>query len=276
MPIKSISTQQAGQVLDASHFLSLGTGPVLIFDIEGEVNSMTGTSYFIQLLATGTPTSGTTVPLYSRLCVPSAASSGLNGFSFVYRPIGLDTSAMNFPAPTTADGSNTSSVWVAISLTDNVYTAVAASTQVTVDLEETYLEVPNTLATPTTVGTDSLQVFTSPGASHRLVQFVVTNNGVTGVTWIDKTTSGGMIMLFAYNAANGAVPLQEWFVANGASLALRFDTGLLMMQNDGALNVSGITPTGINRTGCYLFGSTTAQVLTTSVGGYWTMKAYYI
>jgi hypothetical protein len=183
MPIKSVSTQQAGQALDASHYLqvtdsSVG-GPVLIFDIEGEVNSTNGTSYFIQLLNTSSPSSGTTVPLFSRLAVAATATSGLNGFSFVYRPNGIDTSTMGNPVGGTysTDGSNVDSVYVAISSTDNVYTSVAASTQVTVDFEDGYLEIPTqTITGDLTTSRSNLTVFSDPNPTNKLIQFYAKSN----------------------------------------------------------------------------------------------------
>ncbi|MEI6482969.1 MAG: hypothetical protein WCO62_06095, partial [Betaproteobacteria bacterium] len=104
-------------MLDDTHYLQISTVPTVIFDIEGEVSSTTGTSYFIQLHG-ASPTAGMK-PLYSRLAVPSSYSTGINGFSFVYRPEGLDTSTMTNPvgAVTTA-GANPLPLWLAISITD--------------------------------------------------------------------------------------------------------------------------------------------------------------
>src|ERR1700679_3307718 len=97
MATYTISTQQAKQPLDNAHFLFLSAVPIVIYDIEGNTSSTTGTNYYIQLFGTATPVSGTTIPLYSRLCVAAATASGINGFSFVYRPIGIDTQEMTNP-----------------------------------------------------------------------------------------------------------------------------------------------------------------------------------
>lgn len=247
MPIKSISTIQAKQVLDATHFLLVGLTPVLIFDIEGEVSSTTGTAYYIQLLGTATPTSGTTIPLYSRLAVPAATSTGVNGFSFIYRPIGLDTSTLNNPVGGTnsTDGSNTLPVYVAISSTDGVYTSVAASTEVSVNFEDTYLEIPNQVITGDTSTTTSVNVvFSDPNPAKKLLQFQITNNA-----------AGTMyIMLFGYSSfVLGSLPLQQWPITSGQTLIKRFGAGWAIQQCDSQY---------ILHTGCYLIISTTTQYYT--------------
>lgn len=257
MPTKSISTQQSAP-LDASTYLLLGLKPVTIFDIEGEVSSTTGTNYYIQVLGTATPVSGTTLPLYSRLVVPAAAGTGNNGFSFVYRPIGLNTSTMSFPEGAATGGSNSLPVYLAISSTDNVYTSVAASTQVQVTVEDTYLEIPNQVITgDTTNATDSLPVWGTPGVTKKLVQFQVTNTNVGATAYL---------MLFAYSPANGDVPLQQWPVANGATITERFGSGWQVQQS----------PAYVLKTGCYLVGSSTTQTLTKTTGTNWKMKAWNI
>jgi hypothetical protein len=259
MPTKSISTIQSGQVLDATHYLQISTVPAVIFDIEGEVSSTTGTSYFIQLHG-ASPTAGMK-PLYSRLAVPSSYSTGINGFSFVYRPDGLDTSTMNNPygGTTATDGSNTLPVWIAISSTDATYTSVAASTNVTVDFEETQLELQNpTVTGDTTTGVNSLTVFTT-NAGKRLTQFTATNN--TGAT--------AYLMLFAKaSPAAGSVPIAQWTFTNGQTINQNFGRGLAPMQQSG----TDFT----NYTGCYLVGSSTSTTLTASTGNGWTIKAWNI
>ena len=255
MSVKSISTQQAGQVLDATHFLQLSTGPVLIYGIEGESTSA-GAALYIQLHSVS-PVSTTTVPLYSRLCVQAAATAGQNGFSFTYPgSSALDTSAMPFPEGATTGGSNTTGVWVAISSTDNVYTSVAASTQVQVMVEETYLELPNLVITgDSTTAVDSLAVYTDPNDAKLLVQFQAKNN----------LGADAYIMLFAAAAVNGATPIQQWKVANGATVTQRFGSGQSVYSQDTAFAL---------HTGCYLYGSSTTQTLTKTVGTNWNLKAW--
>jgi hypothetical protein len=84
------------------------------------------------------------------------------------------------------------SVYVAISSTDNVYTSVAASTQVTVDFEDGYLEIPTqTITGDTTTGVNSLTVFTDPNPTNKLIQFYAKNNAAT-------VTSGSLTVGFYY------------------------------------------------------------------------------
>ena len=259
MATQSVSTIQAKQVLDSTHFLQVWQGPVKIFNIEGNVNSTNGTNYYIQLLgvAQSAVVSGTTIPLYSRCCVQSNQNSGINGFSFTYGPTGIDTARMNAAGgSTTTNGENTLPVYIAISSTDTVYTAVAASTDVTVDFEQQYQAATN----PTNVTTSnaaSLTVFADP-ASNRIISAVATNN--TGAT--------GYLMLFANSAfATGQLPLQQWKVLNSATLNLFFGSeGWAPIQGDA-------TPT--YHTGCYLVGSSTTQNLTTVANG-WNISAKYV
>jgi len=254
---KTVSTQKVGQVLDASHYLLVNGSPVNIRNIEGEVNSTTGTSYYIQLHGS-IPATGVTVPLYSRLCVTSLSPSGVNGFSFTY-PEGLSTAAMSYPEAAATGGLNSLPVYVAISSTDNVYTAVAANTQVSVDFEAQVDALANTIITgDTTTGVDNLTVFTDPNATKRLVQAEVTNN----------TGAVGYLMLFAQaNPANGTLPLQQWKIANGATLKLGFAGGIPVQSMDATLAL---------HTGCYLFGSSTTQTLTKTVATGWKMKGWNI
>jgi hypothetical protein len=261
MATQSVSTIQTKQVLDSTHFLQVCSGPVKIFNIEGNVNSTTGNSYYIQLLGVSqtAAVSGTTVPLYSRLAVQSNQGSGVNGFSFTYGPTGIDTARMNAAGGSaTTNGENILPVYVAISSTDTVYTAVAAATDVTVDFEQQYQAAVN----PTVVGTlvnnvGNLTVFADP-ASNRIISFTVTNN--TGAT--------GYMMMFANSAfTNGQLPLQQWKVANGARLDQFFGSeGWAPIQGDAALAY---------HTGCYLVGSSTTQTLTTVANG-WSIQAKYI
>lgn len=277
MPVKSISTQQAKQVLDATHYLQIyngSGGPPLIFDIEGEVNSTTGTAYYIQLLSTGAPATGTTIPLYSRLAVPAAASSGNNGFSFIYRPIGLDTSTMTNPVGGTVatDGSITSNIYVAISSTDSVYTSVAASTQVTVDIEDTYLEIPNqTITGDLATSVDALTVWTDPGASHKLIQLQYQSGQAT-------TAAPNYIQIFASSPVANQIPLQEITITDQNIDIIRFGSGFSVQGQGAPTLVAGLVtiPNYTFHTGCYIAGSTTAGYLTATTGGEWYFKAWNI
>jgi hypothetical protein len=226
MPIKSVSTQIAGLSLNGTNFLKVATNPVLIYDIEGDVNSTTGTAYFLQIHGVS-PSSTVTVPLWSRLVVPASAPSQINGFSFIYRPIGLDTATLNFPESinNATAGSNIYPVFFAISSTDDVYTAVNATTRLTVDIEDTYQEYPNqTIAGDISTGVEALTIWASPSAAHKLMQIVVSNSTAqlsSGVLTIGATYK---IVLFAAG---------DDFTNVGAT---RNDTGVVFIA-------TGTTPT---------------------------------
>jgi hypothetical protein len=315
---KSVSTQQAGQALDNTHYLQVSATPCTIFDIEGECSSTSGTAYFIQILGTGSPVSGTTIPLYSELCVAASATTQKNGFSFTYRPIGIDTSTLTNPAGGTlaTTGANSLPVYMAISSTDNVYTAVAASTQVQVRYEETYLEQINqTITGDLVTGRDSLTVWATPNALKRLTQFVVTNNN--GGTATSGTLTVGLyyqIVTFVAgdnftnvgagsNAsgvifkATGTTPttwsngstvntvsfLMLFGYATPAALAtplfewtMVYGTTYTEKFGSGITFQQGVPTTYAPAYGCYLYGSSTPQVYTATSSTNWTMQAFNI
>jgi len=263
MGTKSISTQQANQVLDATHFLKVSSYPVKIFNIEGETTSTNGISYYIQVHGSA-PTTTVTVPLYSTLCVTSQAASGVNGWSFTYGKVGIDTSRMNNPygTTTTTDGANNLPVYLAISSTDNVYTSVAAATHCRIDAEDSVVTPVNmTVVGDTTTAVASLTVWADPSAAHKLMKFTVTNNSIIpGQTLY--------LMLFAYNnAATGAVSEYVWPVAQTATLTREFGVGIAPIQ--------GTTADYVIHTGCYLVGSSQPNSLHATTG-VWTMEAWYI
>lgn len=269
--VKSISTQQTGQAIDATHYLQIGNAPILVFDIEGESNTTTGNNYYIQLLATGTPASGITKPLYSRLAVPQSAATGINGFSFVYRPIGLATATMNNQDGATPPGwPNQSAVFVAISSTDNVYTSVAATTQVTVDIEQTYVENVGETTAGATAGTDSITVWNDNSTLHKLTQIQVSNTGAS-------PGSPVYLMLFAYGGppAQGSLPIQQWKITDTGIHTFRFNSANPVYQVGESANGTAPVDYALH-TGCFLIGSSTTQYLTATVGAAWTIQAWYV
>lgn len=260
---KTISTYQAKQVLDGTHFLQLSAGPCKIFNIEGNTNSTTGTNYYIQLLGTATPVSGTTIPLFSRLAVPSAYATGINGFAFDYQPTGITSSTLTNPIGGTSAtaGQDTNGVWVAISSTDTVYTSVAGSTDISVDIEEYELEVPSNqvIIGDLTTAVANLAVFADPSAPNFVYNIMVTNN----------TGADGYLMLFGKVPANGDIPIvgRTWKLATGTTQTINFGSGgLSPVQADAS---------GTLHTGCYAYGSSTSQTLT-ATGANWTIQAFYV
>lgn len=263
MPVKSISTIQAKTPIQNLTLLRLSDGPCVIFDIEGNVSSTTGTNYYIQLLGTASPVSGTTVPLYSRLVVPAAYGTGINGFSFVYRPEGLDTSKMTNPegGSITTAGGNSLPVFVAISTTDAVFTGVAAPTNVTVELEGQGTEpAGQTVVGDLTSNIAQLTVWTDPNPTNRLVKI----QAMTGAFV-------RYLQIFTVAPSNGMVPFLSLVLPiNGVTSLIPttygFGSGLKVYSQDANY---------VLHTGCYLAISTTQNVLTLA-GANSRIKAFYV
>ena len=269
MPTKTYSTQQNGAPITGSTLMKVSTGPCIVFDIEGEVDSTTGTAYYIQLLGTAAPASGPTVPLYSRLCVLSGSATGKNGFSFVYRPIGLDTAAMLYPEVGNTAGNNVKSVYVAISSTDNVWTSVAANTQVSVTVEETYIEDVNTVIVgDLTTGVEGLVVYPngSASAASRLLQFIASNSEAT-------INAPRYLMLFAQPPVNGLFPVEQWQFNNSAQKTFKFSNHVYAMQK-GTPTLNAPATDFTQWTGLYLYGSTTSGYYTATTGTKWNVQAW--
>lgn len=254
----SISTETLGTPLDATHYLSLTSnfpnpftsapnGPVVINSIEGYCGGTGSTQYWLQIL-NGAP--GNTLPMYSVQVV------GGNGFSFVY-PNGLSTSTMS-DGSGASFGENIFMPYLAISSTDKTYTAVAAPTNVRVDIDMSY-QMPTTLQQPASAtNAASLTVFGDPNVTNFLAAIAAVNN----------TGAIGYLMLFSYaNPAVGAVPMQEWTVTNGATLQQTFGAGGCRYQQG--------KPDYTIHTGCYLVASSTPQVLTAVANG-WNLYAWFI
>lgn len=265
MPNKSISTMQAATPLTGATLLLVSLHPVKILSIEGTTNSTTTNSYYIQLLGTAAPVSGTTVPLYSRLCVQSSTASGVNGFSFVYEPDGLDTALMQYPVNTANANleQNTLPVYAAISSTDGVWTSVAASTDVTVTIEQSYVPPINaSVAIGAFNVLPYLPVWADPNAANRLLSFSWTNDKEITV----------YIQLFAFSpegasAFVGFINIGQWTVANGATINQDFgNNGIIVEQQD---------PRYINHYGCFLGLSSTPQIYT-PIASLNNMTAYYL
>lgn len=255
MKTLSISTETLGNPLNANTYLPLTgnfpnpftnapNGPVKIVAIEGYCNGAAGTQYWLQIL-NGAP--GATVPMYSVQVL------GGQGFSFIY-PLGLDTATMQDGGGASL-GENVYKPYLAISSTDGLYTSVAATTNVRVDIEMQF-QMPLGLITANGNNTGSLTVFADPNATNKLCAFSVVNN----------TGAVGYLMLFAYaNPVNGATPLQQWPVQNGGTFATTFgNAGVRFQQGKADYSI---------HTGCYLVASSTTQTLTTVANG-WNMFAW--
>lgn len=255
MPTKSISTQQQRAYVTGGAGLQVALSPCTIFDIEGNVNSTTGTNYYIQIHGAPALISGTSVPLWSRLAVPASFSTGVNGFSFVYRPIGINTATLQFPSFVTpimvydTNNANSFPVYVFVSSTDNVFTSIAANTSIQVTYEDTYLDLPNQIPIGSPLAdVASLQVWADPSAQHLLTQFSVANDYGRII----------YLQLFGYpNPAAGAIPVQEWTlpIIMPIPVVYKFGSGLAINQGDPNYGST-------IHTGCYLYASLTPGAFT--------------
>lgn len=254
---KTVSTIKAGQVLDATHFLQVAVNPVKVFRIEGNVNSTSGTSYYIQLHG-GAPGAGA-VPLFSVLAVPSSYASGVNGFSFIYTE-GLDTARMTYPASTIAGGDNISPVYVAISSTDTIYTSVAANTDVSVTFESFFVDLPSQTIV-SSAGSATLTAWNDVvgNSNNRLLSFIVDNTNNPGTEFL---------LLFAITGPSATtVPLASWTVPASLSFTQTFGSGLLCTSE---------SPVASQHYGCYLTMSATKQFYTAPSDTFASIKAAYI
>ena len=261
--IKSISTYQAQQPLDGTHFLLLANFPVKIYAFEGNVSSTAGSSYYLQFHGSAAPASGTAVPLLSVEVVVPASPTGITPFSFVY-PEGIETRNLSNPLGAIATtGGNTLPVYVAISSTDTVYTSVAASTNVRVDINDPdALILPNqNVAGDLVTNISSLAVFTaSTTAPNKLVRVEVVNTfGGPGIN--------AWLCMFAYaSPSSGDVYLKQWKTTNGVPFEVNFGEGYYPQQ----------IVNGTLQNGCYLYTSLTAYRYVATGSSIGAIRATYL
>lgn len=264
--IKSISTYQAQQVIDATHFLKLADFPVKIYAFEGNVNSTTGSSYYIQFHGVAAPVSGTTVPLLSVQAVVPASPTGVTPFSFVY-PEGIETRNLSNPVGAIiTTGGNTLPVYVAISSTDTVYTSVAAATDLRVDINDpSPLIIPNLNVSGdlTTNVSDFTAFATSATTPNRLVS----------VECINTFGADAWLCLFSYAGPAfpalrpaGAQYIKQWRTQNGVPLFLEFGDGYYIEQI-----ISGVVTNG-----CYFSTSLTAGSFQPTGSSIGAIRATYL
>jgi hypothetical protein len=246
MPTKTISTIMNAQQLDATHFLQLSTLPCKVFNLEGYVNGTAGTQYYLQLLGVSqaSAVSGTTVPLYSRQVL------GGNGFSFTYVN-GIDTARMQNPDPVkkqlSNNGNNVLPVYAAISSTDTVYTAVAAATDLAVDIEQSvaegsnYIKASNILTTTLGVWADDVA-----NTKYRLMNFTFDATGSNAACFVQLST---------FSPSAGTIPLISLPVPAGGIITKHFGSGLALVQS--AANY-------VPHYGCIISTSSTPTVYTAS------------
>jgi hypothetical protein len=162
-------------------------------------------------------------------------------------------------------------LFVGVSSTDGTWTASASTMNVTVWTNDPVVST-NVVGSRLT-NTDSLAVFTDPNAGKRLYRIITANSGQIFITNAAGVT-GTMLMLFAYaNPLTGAIPLQQFFIpSSGLAVSLSFNAGISMQQEGKA--VLGTAPSDYAlHTGCYLYGSSTANTLTATASTQWAILA---
>ena len=258
MQTKTISSIQNAQRLDATHGLVLAASAcegVKVLSIEGYCLGTASTQYFLQLH------NAVAVPATNAIPLRSVQVLGLNGFTFEYRPSGLDTVNMTVPR-------NDGKLILVLSSTDNVFTAVAdgATCDVQVDLEDAGLNDAATnvsTAGDLTTGVKKLEVWTNAQANASKKLF--------SVTAINGTGADGYLQLYPLSTAavvDGITSQKTiWPVAAGATLTLDFGLGITAYGKSAT--------TFAEQFGCTLAGSTTQLALTLPATSTWNIKATY-
>jgi hypothetical protein len=253
---KSISTQQNGGPITGSTLLEISSQPCKIGNVEGYCYGSAGSQLFLQLLGTATPSSGVTIPLWSRQIATA------NGFSFTYSDFAIDTAQLqagyNY-AGGAITGSNTLPVYLAISSSNETWTSVATNVDAEVDIELFTIE-PNGATVTTTNSASAVTVWADPDSTqaHRLNYFSATNN----------TGAAGFVTLFALSSFNnGYYPVRTWPVASGATISEYFGRE--------GIEVSSQDANGTNHNGCYLVGSSTVPTVTLTAAN-WNFTTWNI
>lgn len=186
----------------ASLVLATNYEQLNVMCVEGFCKGTADTQYFIQLHRASTPTSTVAVPVRSWQVI------GQNGFTFDQRPNGLQAGNL-------ANTVDTGMLYLFLSSTDAVYTAVAdgAVLDVNVDIEEYNLEsgrYSNT-ATGATIAGVKL-IFADPNANLKLSKLTVT----------ETAGAASYVQLFSKAPALNAVPIMQWPLAVNATQVWNF------------------------------------------------------
>lgn len=260
MKTRTYSTIANAAPLTGSIFLTVGPGQAVdIVVVEGFCGGASGSQMYIQLLNTSTPTTGVTIPLWSRQI------STANGFSFVYADIPINTANMSVPP-------NDGPVFAFISSTNEQWTSTATSCDCDVIIQEFEQQTDNGQAT-SNARSGSLTVWTDdyaapsnpPHTSYNLLSLTITNISGADVFPMIFTSTG--------QATNGAFPARQispppgdpayspitGALATGQSYTWKFGgTGATFFSFDS---------TGVGHGGCYVYASSTTTILTTIPNG---------
>lgn len=176
--------------------------------LEGYCYGTANTQYFLQIhnVAASNLVSTTTVPKRSLQIL------GADGFGFTY----LDSclSSLTLPGNLAATSQN----WcVALSSTDNVYTAVAdgATMDVNIDLEEWEIELQGTTSTTVTNNTGLNSVLTDPQSPPVNLMSLKIVNGFGDNVYLQA---------FAVSPSLGSIPIRQWALNANTTLLEKFGT----------------------------------------------------
>lgn len=240
MKTRTASSIELGVPLTGTTGLAVTAQPTNLLNIEGYCGGTASTIYFVQAHGVSNPTSGVTVPYWSK------AITGGAGFSYVYPNGGVSTDNLTVPP-------NTTGIWFFISTTDTVFTSTAFNSDLEVDYEEYEQQVNNYLTVNDVTNVASVSVWADLVANA--------SNEVISLTVKNTTGAAGFIMLFAASqGANGNIPIRQWPLAAGASMLLNFgDDGESIYSQD-----ANATP----HYGCYFYASSTTGTLTAVANGW--------
>jgi hypothetical protein len=178
------------------------------------------------------PTSTVTVPLKS---IRVAAAGGIGSLLETLAPLTLNKG-----------------LYVAMSSTEAVYTAVATNFDVWGEVEEYEVQLSGTtVAGDLTTPADSLIPWTDAQGPKKLLRLDILPDGLTAARYL---------MLFPGVPADGDKPLRQWKLTLSATLVttLKFADGISPL---------GMSSAGAVTDGCYLKLSDTTRVLTYSGSG---------
>lgn len=266
MKTRTYSTIANATPITGATSLAVGPGQAVdIVSIEGYCYGVAGSQVFLQLVNTATPTSGVTVPLWSRQI------NQAQGFSFVYED---PQSTANMTVP-----SNNGPVYVFLSSTNETCTdGVAFNCDVDVTIEEFEQQVDFGQSTATATNAGNVVVWSDdyaapnnpPHTSYNLLTLTITNNTGAPIFPMVFTSTG--------QATAGATPLRQLGIPGGSSASVSNGSGgytgaLATGQSytwrfggDGSTFLSA-DATGAFHGGCYIYASSTTGVLTTVANG---------
>lgn len=253
MRTRTISTMQplTGQAAGAANNLLISRENIPVLErIDGYVNGVANTQYFLQFFAGTVLPANTTKPLFELMVL------GVNGFSWDFGAEGgLDFyRMMDLPL-------GTQGLIVGISTTSGAFTQSAVTLTIEATVEERFIvQVGIATTGDLTTATKGVVIFAN-GTDHGLIAFDVTNNDVA-TQYIGLYPNG-------IPTAN-QIPLRFWTVAAGQTVRQYFGY-------DGLKPFQQAFPGGVLTTlnGCGLYVSSDPTKYVAIAGNTWTILGYY-